>query len=79
MIPQIRLRPEAEADLLAAFQWYEIHLKGLGDEFLQEVDRSLNLIQEQPQSYPVLHRDIRRALIRRFPYGVFYLVERETR
>jgi toxin ParE1/3/4 len=32
-------------------------------------------IQANPNQYPVVHRNVRRALVRRFPYGVFYVVE----
>lgn len=75
MSPPVTIRPEAEADLADAFGWYEGCREGLGSEFLLSVEAALDSIQRFPQSYPVVHKQIRRALLRRFPYGVFYLAE----
>lgn len=69
------IRPEAEADLAEAFAWYEERRPGLGDRFLLSVDAALSGIQRYPESSPAVHRPIRRLLLRRFPYGVFYTVE----
>lgn len=67
------IRPEAEADLDEAYQWYEEQAPGLGADFLLCVDAIMASIERNPQLYPVLHKDIvRRALLRRFPYGVFF-------
>jgi toxin ParE1/3/4 len=74
----VAIRPEAEADLAEAYGWYEGCRKGLGDEFLLSVEALLDSIQRFPQSYPAVHKQVRRALLRRFPYGIFYLVEEET-
>jgi toxin ParE1/3/4 len=66
------VRCEAEADLSAAYQWYEQQVRGLGAEFLLCVDAVMASIERNPQLYPVVHRGvIRRSLTRRFPYGVF--------
>ncbi len=71
------LRPEAEDDLAQAFSWYEGQVLGLGDEFLRSVDAVFALIQRHPEAYPLIYGDVRRGLLRRFPYGVFYLVDTE--
>ena len=68
------VRPEAEADLAEAYEWYEQQVRGLGAEFLLCVDAVMASIERNPQLYPVVHRGvIRRALTRRFPYGVFFV------
>ena len=68
------VRAEAEADLAEAFQWYEQQVRGLGHQFLLCVDAVMASIERNPQLYPVVHRGvIRRALTRRFPYGVFFV------
>lgn len=74
---KVLIRPEAEAEMEEAFRWYEQRNKGLGDDFLLCVEESLIKIQRTPEAYPVVHRKIRRALIRRFPYGIFYLLNEE--
>jgi plasmid stabilization system protein ParE len=42
------------------------------------VDAALALIQRTPELHPLIHKQIRRALIRRFPFGIFYVVEEDT-
>jgi plasmid stabilization system protein ParE len=66
------LRPAAGADIEDAYRWYETQRRGLGEEFLAEVQAGLDGIAEHPQLYPTVHRDTRRVLLRRFPYGLFY-------
>lgn len=74
----VRLRPEAERDLSDAARWYEEQRPGLGHEFLDEVLEVFSTIVETPQMYPNVHRNTRRALIHRFPFGVYYRVEETT-
>lgn len=71
----IRIRAEAEQDLQTAAAWYEEQMHGLGNEFLDEIFRALQRLAEQPELYPPLHRDTRRVLAHRFPFGVFYRIE----
>ena len=71
----VRLRPEAEADVSDAARWYEAQRSGLGSEFLDEVLRTLASISEHPDLYPRISGDVRRAVIRRFPFGVFYVMD----
>ena len=69
----LRLRPEAREDLDAAARWYEAQAKGLGRQFLAEVRLIFQRIRANPEAYPPTYRGTRRALIRRFPYGVIYV------
>lgn len=71
----VRLREEADWDLAAAATWYERQRTGLGHEFLDQVVSSFRLIAEQPLIYPIVHRNTRRALMPRFPFGIYYSVE----
>lgn len=78
MTVEIRFRPEAEADVLEAHAWYCECSLGLAEEFVRSLDASLNLIRRLPESHTVIHRQVRRALLRRFPYGIFYVHEGNT-
>ena len=71
----VHLRPEAEADLEEAATWYEGQVAGLGEEFLNEALAAFDAISENPALYPVVHRCTRRALMRRFPFGIYYRAE----
>jgi plasmid stabilization system protein ParE len=66
------LRPAAAADVEEAWRWYESRREGLGDEFLEVVGETLEAVRVHPEAAPVVHRDIRRRLLTRFPYGLFY-------
>jgi plasmid stabilization system protein ParE len=67
-----RITPDAQADILAAARFYETEREGLGLEFLDEFDRTCALIQENPMAFTLVGDPVRRVLLRRFPYGVFY-------
>lgn len=69
---QLLVRPAAAADIEEAYQWYERQRAGLGEEFLAAVDSLLGDIVAHPAAYAVIHRGVRRALLRRFPYAIFY-------
>jgi toxin ParE1/3/4 len=71
----VRLREEADRDLAAAASWYEQQREGLGHEFLDEALSAFQLVSEQPLTYPVVHRNTRRALMTRFPFGIYFRVE----
>ncbi len=75
---QILVRAEAEADIEESFDWYEDEVLGLGHEFLQALRLTLSLVSTNPLLFPVIHRQIRRAIVRRFPHAFFFLVRDET-
>jgi toxin ParE1/3/4 len=67
------VRGAAEADIAEAVRWYEQRSPGLGSEFLRAVDVTLAEIARMPERYPLVRGSARRALLRRFPYGVFFV------
>ena len=74
---RIIIRPEAEDDLIDEYNWYEEQSKGLGFDFLRCIDASLNSIKHYPKMYRKIYKNIHRAFIRRFPYGIFYLIDED--
>ncbi len=75
MRPRLIIRPEAETELAEAFDWYERRVPGLGAAFLAAVDVALDSLLSNPRQHPVVYKVVRRALLRRFPYQVLFLVE----
>ena len=75
MTQRFILRPRAERDIQSIFDWYESQQPTLGDEFLISLRERLETIREFPESAPVLFRDVRRAVVSRFPYLIFYVVQ----
>ena len=78
MTRRLVLRPAAEDEVRDAHDWYEQRRVGLGAEFIACIDSASEWIVRSPEEHPVVHRDVRRFLVRRFPYGVFYLIESDA-
>jgi plasmid stabilization system protein ParE len=70
----LSVRPAAAADIEEAFLWYEGQRAGLGHDFLAAAQVLIDGIAEQPLRYPVIRRNTRRALLRRFPYAIYYRI-----
>ncbi len=70
-----RFHPEAEAEFVAAIDYYESCEPGLGQDFAVEVYSTIQHILSFPKAWPPIDSDIRRSLVRRFPYGVIYAEE----
>ena len=73
-----RFHQEAEAEFDAAVVYYESCQKGLGLEFADEVEATIQCIQYSPQTWPILYEGVRRCLTRRFPFGVLYAIEEDA-
>ena len=69
------VRPVAEKDIWESAQYYEEQVVGLGKGFIMCVDATMNSIERTPHIYPAYYERYHRALIRRFPFGVFYIVD----
>ena len=67
-------RAAATVDVEASYEWYESQRRGLGSEFRTEVDAAVELISGTPLAFPLVRPNVRRALLRRFPYALFYRV-----
>ena len=77
MSRRLVVRPEAETEMAEAFDWYEDRVPGLGSEFLLCVDAVFSAILRSPQHYPQVHKVVRRAIARRFPYEIFFVDDEE--
>jgi toxin ParE1/3/4 len=69
---------EARGELVAASEYYQDQVVGLGEDFLDEVDSVLNLIQKHPESGTKITADKNRFLLSRFPYGIIYSVDQNV-
>jgi plasmid stabilization system protein ParE len=71
---RVAFRPQAEAELLEARAWYEERRPGLGALFAASVTSTVERIVETPLAYPRVHGETRRAVLRRFPYALYFRV-----
>lgn len=69
-----KILSKAHQELIEIIQYYEQKHFDLGKKFLFEYDFSVNKIQRFPYSFPKEYRNIRRCVVRQFPYVVFYIV-----
>lgn len=67
--------PPTDLDVEAAFEWYEKERPGLGLEFLDELRAAYSRIAAGPLRYQELRSGVRRALLKRFPYAVYFAIE----
>jgi toxin ParE1/3/4 len=69
------LRRQAQAEFDSAIDWYEQQRSGLGAEFAEQVQDAFDRIASMPEVHPPVYRDVRKALVRRFPHVIFYRVK----
>jgi len=67
----------ASAEILNIARQYERERPGLGTAFLDEVTRIEGHIVDAPALYQIIGDEVRRAALRRFPFGLFYIAEAE--
>ncbi len=70
--------PEADQELEAAALWYEERQPGLGDDFLDEFERTLRRIVAEPERWRKIRGDNRKLNFQRFPYAIVYSVSTDT-
>jgi plasmid stabilization system protein ParE len=75
---RLNAAPRVDLDVAAAYQWYETEQAELGAQFLAELDASYNRIVDGPFKYQDLGFGIRRALLRRLPYAVYFAIESDV-
>jgi hypothetical protein len=72
-----RFVDEALAEYIAAGQYYNWQVPGLGDTFADEIEVGIQKILAAPCSWRVIEDDVRRFLVSRFPYGLYYTIEND--
>ena len=71
----IEFKPEVYDDIRVAYDWYESQRIGLGEDFLLTLEESYAKIARTPKIYQLIYKSVRRKLVRRFPYGVFFVMK----
>jgi len=70
----VSILSEAELDIDNAYIWYELRQIDLGMKFYKSVDESIQFISDNPYSCEEIYKGIRRFVIKRFPYGIYYKI-----
>ncbi|MFN8286914.1 MAG: hypothetical protein U0V74_09195 [Chitinophagales bacterium] len=74
MIYTLDFLPSVAIDVKDAYNWYEDQLPGLGEDFLLSTDAALNAIKRGPMQFAKVYKTVRHLKVKRFPFGVFYVV-----
>jgi len=77
MTLSVAFRRQARREFDDAGDWYEKERIGLGLEFLAEIGQLLNRVVSAPNQFPIVHRDVRKAVARRFPYCIYFRVRNQ--
>jgi plasmid stabilization system protein ParE len=67
----------AREELIEAQDWYEGEVTGLGSRFRHALDALAQRMSQNPRQFPVVCKNVRRALLRRFPYSLFFVIEED--
>ena len=78
MTYRIAFGSKVEADLTESYDYYEQQSNGLGAEFLISVEAALYQIERNPLHFQKVYKNKRKANLKRFPFGIFYIVSKET-
>jgi len=73
----IKFHSEAKKEFFETAEYYEEQVVGLGDDFIDEVGKVLDVIEQQPASGTKITKAERRFLVSRFPYGIIYSVQED--
>ncbi len=68
------VRRKARAEFDEAFDWYGRQRAGLGAQFAEKVQAVFDSISARPELHATVFRDVRKALVRPFPYSVIYRI-----
>jgi len=74
---EISFLEDADLDIEETYIWYETLSLGLGKRFFDNIQNTIEYIITNPYMFQVVYKRIRRALVNKFPYGIYYIVENE--
>jgi plasmid stabilization system protein ParE len=75
MSREVIVRRAAERDVREAHSWYGEVSPKLADQFTSAVDQAIAAAAENPLAFQLFYRPLRRVLLRRFPYALFFVAE----
>ncbi len=72
MAYKLELKQEARKDIITGFFWYEEKQKGLGSRFVDEVEQTVDYLEENPYHFQKRRKTYREAVLKRFSYVIVY-------
>jgi len=78
MAYQLEYTELARIESAEAYEWYAQPTIKMGAEYLNDIERTESFLKSNPLIYAKVEGNIRRAVLKRFPYSLFYTVEENT-
>ena len=75
---KVIIKTRAEQDITEAAEWYHTRAFHLTHQFIEEINKSILLLQENPEHYQKRYNEVRVLFIENFPYGIYYTIEDKT-
>lgn len=72
------IKPSAENDITDIYTWYNQEQRGVGDTFIDQLEKSLEFIKKNPEQYQIRYKDIRMVKVNQFPICLHYTIEGNT-
>lgn len=72
---EIAYHKKARLEFKAGYRWYEKEKEGLGEEFAECVYEAIAYLEKKPKIHAKVYKDVRKAVVSRFPYCVYYTIE----
>ncbi len=73
---QIKIYKEARNDIYQITKWYDLQVEGLGDKFEAMLNKAMVSLTNDPTAFAHLFDNVRRIRLKKFPYIVFYKVDK---
>ncbi len=71
----VKFLPDAEEEMYEAAKYYQSQASGLGSDYLSEVEKAVGSIAIAPLTWPKIEGELRRRIVRRFPFGILYYTD----
>ena len=75
---RVSFHPKASAELNESALYFDRQSAGLGDEFMDELEDAIRMVAQFPDTWPCVRNDIRRIIVPRFQYNIFYRLRPDT-
>lgn len=76
---KLKLLPIVYQDIRKAKKWYLEINTALAEDFKLKINEELDYIAQNPKHYQKRYKELRQAIVARFPYTVYYLIEEELK
>ena len=77
MVYTVKILPIALKDLRNEKIWYQEQSENIGEEFKKEIYQEIDYISKNPNHFQLKYQSIRQALVKPFPYAIFYFIDEE--